>query len=179
MQGNPYGQLNLGVHYATGRAVAKDDSLAREWYLKSALQGNATAQANLGVLHMDGRGGPVDLDEAEKWFTRAAKSGNSNGHVDLGILNLRMAAASANEAAARDALRQAVEWFEQGVKLGNADAEARLGSLLCAGLGVPVDGQRGLALLRSASEKGNALAKSMLLLIENGRPPGLRDLVVA
>ena len=42
-------QFNLGVMYATGEGVPKDDVEAGKWYRKTAEQGYARAQCNLGV----------------------------------------------------------------------------------------------------------------------------------
>ena len=58
-RGNGIAQLNLGIMYATGRRVTKDDVKAVHWYRLSADQGHALAQCNLAVRYATGRGGPV------------------------------------------------------------------------------------------------------------------------
>jgi TPR repeat protein len=54
--GDPFAQNVLGVMYAKGQGVAKDDRLAVEWYRKAAEQGDADAQTNLGFMYANGRG---------------------------------------------------------------------------------------------------------------------------
>ena len=49
-QGDADAQYNLGVCYANGTGVEKDEQKAVEWYQKAAGQGHAKSQSNLGVL---------------------------------------------------------------------------------------------------------------------------------
>ncbi len=54
-QGHAVAQYNLGLLYANGQGVPKDDAQARQWYEKAAVQGHAAAQVNLGGLYDYGR----------------------------------------------------------------------------------------------------------------------------
>jgi TPR repeat protein len=49
--GNGVGMRCLGVMYATGRGVAKDNSQAAVWYRKAADAGDADGMSNLGVMY--------------------------------------------------------------------------------------------------------------------------------
>ena len=53
-QGDARAQLILGLMYANGRGVLKDDAEAVRWYRLAADQGNATAQFNLGFKYANG-----------------------------------------------------------------------------------------------------------------------------
>ena len=53
-QGNAAAQYNLGVMYANGEGVPKDDAQAVQWYRKAAEQGDAKAQYKLGVMDANG-----------------------------------------------------------------------------------------------------------------------------
>ena len=55
-QGDAEAQYNLGVMYANGEGVPKDDAEALKWYRKAAEQGFAKAQLNLGVMYTNGEG---------------------------------------------------------------------------------------------------------------------------
>jgi TPR repeat protein len=44
-------QSNLGIAYAFGKGVLKDDKQSVYWYQKAADQGNAEAQSNLGIAY--------------------------------------------------------------------------------------------------------------------------------
>jgi len=72
--GNASAQFNLGLMYAKGEGVPKDDAEALRWYRKAADQGNAPAQSNLGVMYANGRGVPKDDAEAYAWYNLAAIS---------------------------------------------------------------------------------------------------------
>ncbi len=44
-------QYNLGICYANGQGVTKDEAEAVKWYRKAAEQNHAMAQYNLGVCY--------------------------------------------------------------------------------------------------------------------------------
>ena len=66
-QGYAYAQNNLGVMYANGRGVPKDDAEAVRWFRLAAEQGDAAAQYNLGLMYANGEGVPKDDAEAVRW----------------------------------------------------------------------------------------------------------------
>ena len=82
---NASGQYNLGVMYADGRGVARDDAEAVRWYRRAAEQGNASGQYNLGGMYSTGRGVARDDAEAVRWYRRAAEQGNASGQYNLGL----------------------------------------------------------------------------------------------
>ena len=49
-QGNALAQANLGVMYADGRGVVKDEVEAYKWYLLSGAQGNANAKKGIEII---------------------------------------------------------------------------------------------------------------------------------
>jgi TPR repeat protein len=55
-QGYAKAQSNLGIAYAFGKGVLKDDKQAVYWYQKAADQGQAQTQFNLGVKYAFGKG---------------------------------------------------------------------------------------------------------------------------
>ena len=59
-QGDAEAQFNIGVMYAEGRGVPRDDAEAVRWYRLAAEQGHAYAQFNLGVMYAYGEGVPQD-----------------------------------------------------------------------------------------------------------------------
>ena len=85
-QGHAAAQYNLGLLYANGQGVPKDDAQARQWYEKAAVQGHAAAQVNLGSLFDYGRGVPQDFKMAVRWYRRSADQGNDLAQRRLGLL---------------------------------------------------------------------------------------------
>ena len=77
-------QVNLGIMYAYGRGVPRDDAKAVEWFRRAADQGDAFAQHNLGVFYQTGRGVLLDRTEAVRWFRKAADQGLADAQYDLG-----------------------------------------------------------------------------------------------
>ena len=68
-------QYNLGVCYAHGEGVVKDQVEAVKWYRKAAEHNDAEAQYNLGICYERGDGVAEDWVEAYKWLLLAARQG--------------------------------------------------------------------------------------------------------
>ena len=85
-QGQALAQYNLGLLYANGQGVSKDDAQAQQWYEKAAAQGHADAQVNLGILYDYGRGVEQDYKKAVYWYRLSAKQGNELAQRQLGLM---------------------------------------------------------------------------------------------
>ena len=70
-QGHAEAQCHLGIMYANGQGVEKDESMAVKWYRKAAEQGHTKAQANLGFMYATGKGVPQSFSEALRWLRKA------------------------------------------------------------------------------------------------------------
>jgi hypothetical protein len=70
-QGNATAQdfLSIGIGYANGQGVAKNDYEAVKWFRLAAEQGNALAQAYLGMMYANGRGVQQDYILSYMWLT--------------------------------------------------------------------------------------------------------------
>ncbi len=88
-QGEALAQINLGLLYANGRGVARNDGEAVKWFRKSAEQGEAIAQNNLAIMYESGRGVPRDYNEAVKWYRKAAAQGHKGAGATLKRLGER------------------------------------------------------------------------------------------
>src|SRR5262245_15305862 len=85
-RGDARAQSTLGLMYAGGQSVVRDDVEAARWFRLAADQGNAEAQFNLGSMYAKGRGVPQDQAEAAKWYRLAADWGHAQAQYDLGFL---------------------------------------------------------------------------------------------
>lgn len=110
-QGHAAAQYNLGLLYANGQGVPKDDAQARQWYEKAAVQGHAAAQVNLGSLFDYGRGVPQDFKMAVRWYRRSADQGNDLAQRRLGLLYER------GDGVPQDYV-QAYMWYKLGAANG-------------------------------------------------------------
>jgi preprotein translocase subunit SecG len=78
-------QYNLGVMYAQGRGVPKDERKAVELYQKAADQGFAWAQNNLARMYEQGRGVPKDERKTVELFQKAADQGFAGAQYELAL----------------------------------------------------------------------------------------------
>ncbi len=85
-QGDASAQNILGVMYANGRGVPKDEQQAVVWYSKAAEQGLAGAQYNLAQMYHSGRGVPKDDRQAAAWYMKAAEQGDASAQFILGVM---------------------------------------------------------------------------------------------
>jgi hypothetical protein len=85
-QGNISAQFNLGVMYAEGKGVPKDDTTSVKWFTRAAEQGNAFAQVNLGFMYQYGKGTTKNEEKAVRWYRLAAGQGNADAQVHLGLM---------------------------------------------------------------------------------------------
>ena len=86
-QGDAKAQNNLGVMYANGEGVARDDKQAAFWFRKAAEQGYAEAQLILGLMYNEGQGDVAkDSSQAFAWFRKAAEQGLAMAQYNLGVM---------------------------------------------------------------------------------------------
>lgn len=82
--GNAEAEELIGVMYAMGLGVLKDDQRAFEWYLRAAMKGHAGAQSGVGWYYEVGRGLPaIDLTRAYMWYTLSAIGGDPDAAISL------------------------------------------------------------------------------------------------
>ena len=117
-QGLAAAQFNLGLLYANGQGMPKDDAQARQWYEKAAAQGHPEAQVNLGILLVYGRGVTQDYKIAAYWLRLSANQGNDLAQRKLGLMYER------GDGVQQDYVR-AYMWYSLGAAKG-VEAGARL-----------------------------------------------------
>ncbi|GAB4540700.1 MAG: hypothetical protein Tsb0019_40710 [Roseibium sp.] len=82
--GNADAEELIGVMYAMGLGVERDDRRAFEWYLRSAMKGHPGAQSGVGWYYEVGRGMPApDLVRAYMWYTLSAIGGDPDAAISL------------------------------------------------------------------------------------------------
>ena len=161
-QGNALAQNNLGVMYAEGKSVSRNDSEAVKWFRKSAEQGNSAGQSNLGEMYRDGRGVTHNDEEAVSWFQRSAEQGDAAGEANLGAMYLKGLGVSQDYG-------EALKWLKKSADQGNAWGQCALGRMYAEGKGVPQDDVEALKWFRKAADwyhqnakQGNAGAQLAL-----------------
>ena len=80
--GNADAEELIGVMYAMGLGVKRDDMRAFEWYLRSAMKGHPGAQSGVGWYYEVGRGMPApDLVRAYMWYVLSAIGGDPDAAI--------------------------------------------------------------------------------------------------
>ena len=69
--GDGAAMAHIGHAYASGIAVAQNNSTARSWFLKAAEKGHPSGLFGLGVMYLNGQGVHVDHQKAVQYFTQA------------------------------------------------------------------------------------------------------------
>lgn len=87
-KGYPAAYLRLGLCYAEGNGVVKDEQMAVKYYQLAADKGDATAQVSLGFYYQHGKGVVEDKNIAVKYFQLAADQGNTDALCGLGFAYL-------------------------------------------------------------------------------------------
>jgi clan AA aspartic protease (TIGR02281 family) len=79
-------QLYLGLMYANGQGVPRNDAAAVSWYRKAADKDYSPAQNNLGNMYDNGQGVPQDYATAVKWYRKAADHNHTIAQNNLGLM---------------------------------------------------------------------------------------------
>jgi hypothetical protein len=80
--GNADAEELIGVMYAMGLGVPRDDVRAFEWYLRASLKGHPGAQSGIGWYYEVGRGLPqADLVRAYTWYVLSAIGGDPDAAI--------------------------------------------------------------------------------------------------
>lgn len=80
--GNAEAEELIGVMYAMGLGVARDDIRAFEWYLRASMKGHAGAQSGVGWYYEVGRGITApDLVRAYMWYVLSAIGGDPDAAI--------------------------------------------------------------------------------------------------
>lgn len=91
--GNADAEELIGVMYALGLGVERDDQRAFEWYLRSAMKGHPGAQSGVGWYYEVGRGMPgPDLVRAYMWYLLSAIGGDPDAAISLEEIQKKMTA---------------------------------------------------------------------------------------
>ncbi len=80
--GNAEAEELIGVMYASGLGVERDDIRAFEWYLRASLKGHPGAQSGIGWYYEVGRGMlEPDLIRAYTWYVLSTIGGDPDAAI--------------------------------------------------------------------------------------------------
>ena len=151
-RGYPPAQYNLALLYEGGQGVARNATIAAQWYRRASDQDFLLAKINLALLYISGAGVARDYHRAVVLLEQAAAAGNSKAQVNLGNLYLRGLGVARDEVVA-------VRLFRAAAQQDNQAAQVRLGQCYRLGQGVRVDYGEAFAWFSLAARHGNAMAR--------------------
>ena len=97
--GNADAEELMGVMYAMGQGVEKDDQRAFEWYLRASMKGHPGAQSGIGWYYEVGRGVVgIDLVRSYMWYTLSAIGGDPDAAISLEEVVKKMSKEEINKA---------------------------------------------------------------------------------
>ena len=92
----------LGLAYANGKGVSRNDGQAVRWLRRAANHGDVAAQFDLGQMVLEGRGGPRDdAVEAFMWLSLSLKGGEKKARQAVENLSRKMTTAALAEGTQR------------------------------------------------------------------------------
>lgn len=116
----------LGMMYADGSGVARDNARALDWFRKAAALNYGPSQGMLGMFYAQGRGVARDNAKSLEWTRAAAENGDALSQYMMGMRSL-------------DGLGMprdpdgAVTWFGSAAEQNYALAQYAMGVLLAFG----------------------------------------------
>ena len=158
--GHAAAQNNLGHCYEFGKGVEKNESLALEWYKKSAAQNHSASYINLGYLQMKHH----EYHNAFEYFLKASKNGNCpQSWYYIGLMHEKGYFVPINS-------YLAFEYFEKASKLGHDASTLKIGDCYFSGYGgVNQDYLKAFDIYKKLALDGNVVAANNLgIMYEEG-----------
>jgi hypothetical protein len=158
--GDAAGMNNLGVMYAIGKGVAKNDAEALRWFRKAVEGGQG--MTNLGNMYSAGRGVAKDDVEAAHLYRKAAETGDPGGMNNFGNMLAAGRGLKKDDA-------EAVRWYRRAADAGDVHGMANVGLMYENGRGVPRNEAEALRWYRRAVDAGNDNAIDWLKRLQRSR----------
>jgi TPR repeat protein len=153
-KGSTAAMVELGVMFATGAGVPKDEAQARKLLERAAQAGDPRGVANLMAL-TKGAGGPTDPVKARALLQSSAERNSAEAQYQLGIMNADGIGGPKDDVAAR-------AMFERAAAQNHAGALERMGSFTENGRGGPQDKDAAKGFYEKAAGLGSEEAKVAL-----------------
>lgn len=149
-KGSTSAMVELGVVYATGSGVAKDDAKARQLFERAAEAGNPRGVSNLAALG----GATSDPGKTRALLAKGAET-NAEAQYQLGMMLAEGVGGPKDDVGAR-------ALFEKAAAQGHPGALERMGAFAQAGRGGAQDATAAKGFYEKAAALGNADAAAAL-----------------
>ena len=159
-KGSSAAMVELGILYAAGSGVDKDEAQARKLFERAAEAGNPRGVTRLTALSGGGAAGPpADPAQARAMLAKAAEANSAEAQFQLGVMYAEGTGGPKDDVAAR-------AMFEKAAAQNHAEALDWLGSFVLSGRGGPQDTKAAKGYYEKAAALGNEDAKAALKRLE-------------
>ncbi|HWS07494.1 MAG TPA: tetratricopeptide repeat protein [Xanthobacteraceae bacterium] len=158
-KGSSAAMVELGILYAAGSGVDKDEAQARKLYERAAAAGNPRGVIRLTALSGGGAGPPADPAQARAMLMKAAEANSAEAQFQLGVMYAEGTGGPKDDVAAR-------AMFEKAAAQNHAEALDWLGNFVLSGRGGPQDTKAAKGYYEQAAALGNEDAKAALKRLE-------------
>jgi TPR repeat protein len=148
-------QNQLGLCFASGQGMPKDEVEAYNWFRRAAEGGNAVGQYNLAQAFAAGSGIARHYESAVHWAKKSAEQGYPKGLCRLGLFYRDGEGVAADPG-------ESVKLFHQGADKGDAWCMALLAEAYENGKGVGKDTRQARLWYQRAAAKGYEPARARL-----------------
>lgn len=157
-KGSTAAMVELGVLYANGAGVAKDEAQARKLFESAAEAGNPLGVSNLAAISASG-GAAADPAKARVMLTKAAEANSAEAEYQLGMMMADGSGGAKDESGAR-------AMFEKAAAQNHAGALLWMGVFAESGRGGPKDESAAKIYYQRSAALGNDEAKAALKRID-------------
>lgn len=151
----------LGVLYAKGEGIGRNDRNAVYWYEIAAKGGNTYGMWNLAHCYLTGAGVKKSRLQALYWFEQGAARGHSGAKEQSAILSYQIGERYLNSQEEHERSK-AFAYFQKSIDYGNQDALFYLGFCHANGIGVQSNARRAAEYYEHAAKGGSAAAMNNL-----------------
>ena len=149
--GDAFATYMLGMSFARGNYVERDQQAASIWLRRAAAGGNTAAMNSIGFRYSVGLGVQRDDREAVRWYRKAADAGNTKAMVALGEHYQKGRGVERN-------LAEGARWIKLAADKGDIAAAALYGHFLMFGNGVEKNASLAVDYSRRAAQANIATA---------------------
>jgi len=157
-RGNARAQFDLGLMYANGDGVEKNEALALMWFNRAA-QNNFSKALNVTKVATVN-----ETSQKFKFAQEAAKRGDARAQFDLAMMYKNGEGVTRNE-------RLAFNYFHKAARKNHSEAKFQMGLCFAEGKGVKKQSQLARYWFKLAAKAGHSKAMAYLASVERTLSP--------
>ena len=167
-RGDADAQHSLGVLYAEGGSLRRDDAAAAEWFSAAAKQDHPRATYNLAYNYLNGTGVSQNHELALEYAKKASDLGVARADNLIGVMH-------ESGLGIEQDYNAAFRHYTSAAQESDPYAQVNLANLYLNGNGVEKNFSRALHWTRQAAMQGHAPAQARLAYLHSGEVAGIEQ----